>query len=202
MVKFKINLVSLLLFILLLSTEQLFPQTNIHSIGFDVGSIGSADPYSDLVIFPEIFVSGNFFTSNFNWKVNVGYWDDGIDGPMFADSPTYSYSSFVVSAELLSLLPITSLNRPSPVRILSGFSYHYIDSKMIRDGISGIDYSKNYTGNLFYLDVGLEIHILIKKQLTLFIKGVGRYLLNNREALKNNRWKLQFSLGINYNFRL
>jgi len=148
MVKSKINLVSLLLFILLFSTEESFSQTNIHSIGFDVGSIGSADPYSNLVIFPEVFVSGNFFTSNFNWKVNVGYWDDGISKTMYNDYPTYSYSSFVLSTEFLYLFPITNLNHPSPGRLLSGFSYHHVRSQTIDDYGRHEDFSKNYNFRL------------------------------------------------------
>lgn len=195
---------ALLLFLVLFlfSTKESYSQINVHSIGFDLGYIGSADPYSDLEIFPEIFVSGDLFTSNFNWKTNIGYWDDGVDEPILTDNPTYSYSSFVLGAELIYLFPITNLERPSPVRVLSGFSYHFVDSEVVDNYGNWEDYSKKITGNMFYFNAGMEIHLLLHKNITLFLKGVGYYLLNNREALKDNRWRLQLSLGLNYNFKL
>ncbi|MCF6269697.1 MAG: hypothetical protein L3J41_08305 [Melioribacteraceae bacterium] len=206
MLKLKIKFVFLLL-LLLSSTKSSFSQTNIHSVGFDVGYIGSVDQYSDLVIFPEIFMGGDFITSNFNWKANIGYWDDGTNAPKYIQSPsTYAYSSFVIGAELLFLFPVTNLYRPSPVRILSGLSYHYVSVKEFIGPMPLYNYSNNYpknlTGNLFYLNVGMEIHILIQKSFTVFLKGIGYYLLNNREVFKDNRWRLQLSLGLNYNFKL
>ncbi|MDA3860955.1 MAG: hypothetical protein PF445_06990 [Melioribacteraceae bacterium] len=201
MIKLRTQFMFLALF-LLLTSKEFYSQTNAHSLGMDVGYLGSADQYSGLVIFPEVFVSGNFFTYNFNWKINMGYWDDGVKKPLFTDSPTYSYSSFVLSSELIYLLPITKLDRPSPVRLLSGFSYHYVDSKIIDNYGNWAAYSENFTGNLFYFDVGLEIHILIQRQLTLFLKGAGYFPLNNRKFLEENKWRLQLSLGINYNFKL
>ena len=201
--KFKIQLVlPLFVLLFLLPTKRIFSQTNIHSIGFDVGYLGSIDQLSNLVIFPEVFVSGNFFTPNFNWKVNIGYWDDRINEIKYNDSPTYSYSSFVISTEFLYLLPITNLDRPSPVRILSGFSYHYIDSEVISNGMSGIDYSKKLTKNLFYFNAGLEIHFLLHRNFTLLLKGVGFFQLNNRKVLIDNLSRFQYSLGANYNFTL
>lgn len=203
MITLKAKFISfLLLSFFLFTSKTSYSQTDIHSIGLDVGYIGSIPYFSDLVIFPEVFVSGNFFTSNFNWKVNIGYWDDGVNETKYTDSPTYSYSSFVLGTELLYLLPITNLDRPSPVRLLSGFSYHHIEYVLISGGMSGIDYSKKTIRNLFYLNAGLEIHFLLHRNFTSFLKGVGFFQLNNRKVLIDNLSRFQYSLGINYNFTL
>lgn len=202
--RIKIFMISLVVFYMT-SFNKNYSQSDLHSIGVDFGTIHSVDPYSDsivddLLLFPEVFVGGDFITSNFNWKVSLGYWNDGVNEPRYSDVSNFSYSSFVCNAELIYLTPDSNPKHSAPLRVLTGLSYHYIAGEDMGLYESETIPKNNFTDNLFYFNTGLELHIFLKSYFSLFTKGILFLQLNkNKEDIYTSP-RFQLSLGLNFRF--
>ena len=180
-------------------------QVSLNSFGLDIGTIHNVDPNSefisnDFLFFPEVFLSGVLIDSSFNWRINLGYWDDGRTEPKYSDRLNYSYSSIVTNIESIYLFPNSNPNHPAPLRFLLGLSHHYISAKNIEHYESNTTRKSDLTDNIFYLNTGLELHFFVKRYLSFFAKGMVFVELYNSDENDFKSPRLQLSLGVNYQF--
>jgi len=205
----KISSIFLLVFLYSFYPNETNAQVNVNSVGVDLGIIHSVEYNSRFIgnnpsLFPEFYLGGDFIEPYLNWKLNLGYWNDGKSesksNSQYPNVPDYSYSGFVISTEMIYLLPDSNPNHPSPFRVLAGLSYHHISAKDIDRYESGSIYKKDYSDNLFYFNTGLELHLFIKNYLSVFTKGIMYLKLNKNEEHSYNATRFQLSLGLNYQF--
>lgn len=204
--KLNISRINLLLFLYLSCFSGIHAQLNINSIGIDLGIIHNVDPNSDFIgnsplLFPEVYLSGDILESYLNWRFNLGYWDDGRSKPTYSDMPNISYTSFVINAEMVYILPDSNPDHLSPLRLLTGLSYQYVSAKDIERYESDTIPMNNFNDNLFYFNTGLELHLFIKRHLSLFTKGLVYLQLNKNEKHNYKSPRFQLSLGLNYRFK-
>ena len=148
-----------ILLLLSLFIAKTYGQIDIHSVSGDIGVISwEHTNNAKYVILPELSISGSLFPPDVHWKLNLGYWDDGVDKQIFIDANTTSYSGFLMSLESVFPIPIANKSgMESPIRVFSGFSYNYVSSKVITDYElypTNTSLYHKYTGHLFYLDFG------------------------------------------------
>ncbi len=205
----KISRINLFLFLYLFCSSSVLAQININSFGVDFGIIHDVDPNSEFignnpVLFPEAYLGFDLIEHYLNLKVSLGYWDDGRgkskSESQYSYTPNFSYSGFVINAEMIYLTPDFNPNHPSPLRFLAGLSYQHISAKDITLYESDTIQKNNFTDNIFYFDTGLELHFFIQKYLSLFTKGLVYLQLNNDEKRNYKSPRFQISLGLNYQF--
>lgn len=150
--------------------------------------------------YPEIQLSNDFFEIS-EVKVTVGgsiywgYWTDGVDNlSNCVDCITYSYSSHIVGARVMTVLEAL----PIPITTFAGISRHFISA----DYIGGSDFSGK-TGNDFKdginaVEVGIRLQIPISQRLNIG----GNYQYYIPLVKKNSPYTSRgaFGIGLTYMF--
>lgn len=179
-------------------------QINFHSAGFDSGLIDNVDPHSGFfdnpILASEAFICGDFISTDFNWKLNLGYWNDEQNEPRYSDHSNYSYSSILINAEIIYLTPYSNPEYPSPIRFLAGLSSQYLSAKDVDRYESTLVAQKDYKDKLLYFNSGVELHLFLQKHLSIFTKGLVYFHIKNSEVNNYKSPRFELSLGLNYQF--
>ncbi|MGE5680091.1 MAG: hypothetical protein ACM34K_04345 [Bacillota bacterium] len=162
-------LFSLLVFILCLPRPAA-AQINITYLTLNAGiiknqqqDIGGANQFA---FYPEIGIGGPFYNYYLEWRLNFGFWDDGIRDPLnVMDMPTYSHNSIILGGKIIFLPQNAMEHFPLPVHLMLGFSYHYLGEKYI--GGEGVDgkHRPPHDYKVPALDLGAGINVKASKSL-------------------------------------
>jgi hypothetical protein len=159
MKKFKELLVIVILFVPIITTN-LYGQNFGFSFGVMKNYTSKNLLNSRYSFFPEISLSGKFFLNYTNWEVAISYIDDGLE---FDEIPGRGFywdsKDYEIASRLIISVEDIFTNDYLP-KILTGISYHFITSELLRTGPHTADYIPDEHNQRSYLDFGVGYKVV------------------------------------------
>lgn len=186
------------LFMIVLFTMIVFTQYNLSRISIKMGIIRNYQPSIANInsdknsLYTELELGGNTFINHFNWRINLGYFNEMIKNPIpITDYETSTHKNYSVGIHILYdisfiLKEFEKINFYLPF----GVNYHIIEEKIISDLINDHPYRKKY---LFQPYIGLQSTYKFSKN-WLILMEFGDYIGTN----KNNLGRYVIMSGIRY----
>jgi hypothetical protein len=179
------------IFIFLFFCSIAYPQMNFSGGSAKIGAIRNFQEIGSkkYALYPEIGVEGELFTKRLNWNINIGYWDDGIDQPIYEPDRTSLSNSCYVFGFKLDYKLHNLFNEEFYLSLTLGITYNIKERK---DIITGDELTSE---NFFQPNCGLRFNYNLSKNFFL-VADIG----TNIGTGKENLGRPMFLLGAGYHF--